>query len=98
MAKAKSSKPKRTAPLAVVSSASSIAAGSYRRQAEEAHRLIAAGNVAVRCAADATRSIRNAAASNPAAAAIFAEFGLGNETLENFDDLSAKLLNAFPAA
>ena len=98
MAKAKSSKPKLAAPAAVVSSASSISAGSFRRQAEEAHRLIVAGNVAVRCAADAMRSIRNAAASNPAAAAIFAEFGLGNETLEHYDAQSSQLLNAFPAA
>lgn len=98
MAKAKTSKPKKTAPVAAVSSTSSITAGAFRRQAEEAHRLIAAGNVAVRSAADATRSIRNAAASNPAAAAIFAEFGLDNKTLENFDALSTQLLSAFPAA
>lgn len=100
MAKKASQKPKaKTAAPAPVSPAvaqTALAAGAARRQAEEARRLLDASMHSLRHAADAMKSVQSTAKADPAAAAIFAQYGLSEDALNVFHSLTSPMFLSFP--
>ena len=92
--------PKKPKPPAVspVPAQTARAAAAARRQAEEGRQLIDGGPISLRRACDAIASMQRTAKADPAAAAIFAQYGLSHLALEEYLTLTEPLFNAFPIA
>jgi len=98
MAKAKSSKPKPAIVQPSEASSNALAAGAFRRQAEEARGLVDSAVYALRCATNVLASAQTVAAKDPLAASIFAQYGFSAEALAQFQELPSPLFEAFPSA
>jgi|GEM_PF-2691398 len=97
MAKKASKKPK-PAAFSVASQQTARAAAAARRQAEEGRQLIDGSNIALRRATDAMASMQRTAKADPAAAAIFEQYGLSESAMAQFLGLAEPIFNAFPIA
>jgi len=89
--------PARQAPARTVFDTAPVAVSATRKQADDTRRKMASAVQSLRNAMGDVSLAQPLVAADAAAAAIFAQDGIGADVLKQFADLAAPILSAFTA-